>query len=393
MKSTGVNPQYFTFSGSPIDGDISINISGGTTTLLGNPYAGTLDANAFILNNENTISGTLYFWEQSGESKDLGHLEKGYEGGYAQYNLGMGTAANTALEGTSGLTDGYTYTAPTRYIAVGQGFFVASDTDGGTIRFYNKQRSYQATEPHFFKGTQKKVDNATLPILKLGMNYTNENNLTIHRQIGISFKENHSYKSDYGYDSQMIDVQPTDMFWSFREMDDKKLVIAGIESVNDNLEIPLTIQVDSEEPVFIQIDELKNINNTIYLYDALEDVTKELKADDFLELVLPKGTYSDRFFITFKNNKSLNVIDEATLTTDLNIYLDEKSNQISIVNNSNLLIENVDVFNLLGQKVKTWKLNVVDTNIVLDANSLSTKIYIVKVKTNKGVTTVKVLKN
>nr|WP_240915512.1 T9SS type A sorting domain-containing protein [Polaribacter sp. 20A6] len=391
MKSTGANSQYFTFSGSPLDGDISFNISGNTNSLIGNPYAGTLDGKAFILNNEDTIDGTLYFWEHSGESTDNGHIKGGYEGGYAQLTFSMAAAATSVVEGTSGLTDSYSYTSPTRYIAMGQGFFIYSDTDGGTVNFNNKQRSYQATAPHFFKGQQKKVANSTLPILKLGMDFTNKDYLKIHRQIGVSFNENHSYTFDYGYESVMIDVQSSDIFWDFDEMENKKLVIAGVEDISDALKVPLTILVDSEEPVFLRIDELENIDRKIYLFDAVEDTTKELKTDEVIELALSKGTYKDRFFITFNEVKVLSVSDEV-LDFNLRVYMDNDSNAISILNKNNLFIEDVAIFNVYGQQIKAWNPNVLDEEINLEVGNLSTSIYIVNVKTNKGTFTRKILK-
>ncbi|QXP71959.1 T9SS type A sorting domain-containing protein [Polaribacter sp. R2A056_3_33] len=390
MKGTGANAQYFTFSGSPLDGDISFNLSADTNSLLGNPYAGTLDGKAFILNNEDTIDGTLYFWEHSGEATDQGHIKAGYEGGYAQLTFSMATAA-TSVVGTNGLTDSYSYNTPTRYIAVGQGFFVFSDADGGTINFNNKQRSYQLTEPHFFKTEEKKTTNSSLPILKLGLDFTNKDYLKLHRQIGISFNENHSYGFDYGYESVMIDVQSSDVYWDFDEMDHKKLAIAGVESINDALKVPLTILVDSDEPLFIRIDELENINRKIYLLDALENTTKELKEDEMVELELAKGTYKDRFFITFNEANVLSVSDEV-LDFSLRVYLDDNSNAISILNNTNLFIENVELFNVLGQQIKTWTPNVSNEKIDLKLGNLPTSIYIVNVKTNQGIFTNKVLK-
>ncbi|OAD45486.1 T9SS type A sorting domain-containing protein [Polaribacter atrinae] len=390
MKSTGLNPQYFTFYGSPVDGDISFNLSANTNSLIGNPYAGTLDGKAFILNNEDTIDGTLYFWEHSGEASDQGHTKAGYEGGYAQLTFSMATAA-TSVVGTNGLTDSYTYTTPSRYVALGQGFFVFSDTDGGTINFNNKQRSYQTVEPYFFKGQEKKTTNSSLPILKLGMDFTNKDYLKLHRQIGISFNENHSYGFDYGYESVMIDVQSSDVYWDFDEMDHKKLAIAGVEGINEALKVPLTILVDSNEPLFIRIDELENIDRKIYLFDALENTTRELKTDEVVELPLSKGVYENRFFITFNESKVLSVTDEV-LESNLKVYMDNDSNKISIVNKSSFTIENVAVFNVLGQRVKNWSLNVLDEKIDLEVGELSASVYIVHVKTNKGTFSRKMLK-
>ena len=40
----------------------------------------------------------------------------------------------------------------------------------------------------------------------------------------------------------MFDLQPTDMFWKFT-LDDTKYVIAGVQEISDDLEIPLGITI------------------------------------------------------------------------------------------------------------------------------------------------------
>ncbi|ARV16046.1 DUF11 domain-containing protein [Polaribacter sp. SA4-12] len=391
MKSTGENPQYFTFSGSPIDGDITFGITGETTSLVGNPYAGTLDGHAFILNNEDSIDGSLYFWEHSGESVDFGHSKFGYEGGYAQLTFSMGTAANSLVTGIAGLTNGYTYSVPSRYIAAGQGFFVTSDIDGGTIAFSNKQRSYQATEPYFFKESSKNVVSDKLSILKLGIDFSNKNGLTIHRQLGISFNNKHSFEFDYGYESEMIDIQPTDAYWSFDEMDSKKLVIAGVEDIKDNLKVPLAFIIDSNNPVYLRVDEIENIEKTIFLYDAVKNTTKEIFIDSTIKLELSKGVYEDRFFLVFNENTVLSSNNEL-LERNLDIYMNHEANKIVISNKENLYIEQVEAFNILGKKIKTWNLNKQSKSLELEASNLKTSIYMVKVKSKEMMFMKKILR-
>mgnify|MGYP006897143661 CR=1 FL=1 len=40
----------------------------------------------------------------------------------------------------------------------------------------------------------------------------------------------------------------------------------------------------------------------MYLFDTLDNIIKELKNDELLELELAKGEYTNRFFIVFNNN-------------------------------------------------------------------------------------------
>ena len=98
MKSTGRNPQNFTFIGTPNDGTYSKTVSAGTSSLVGNPYPSVIDTQKFIQDNSAVIDGTIYFWEHTGESTTTslnaeGHGKYGYEGGYSQRNEAMGVAA------------------------------------------------------------------------------------------------------------------------------------------------------------------------------------------------------------------------------------------------------------------------------------------------------------
>lgn len=49
------------------------------------------------------------------------------------------------------------------------------------------------------------------------MNYTGQTGTELHRQIGISFKYNNSFKYDKGYDSFTFDVNNTDFYWKFSD--------------------------------------------------------------------------------------------------------------------------------------------------------------------------------
>jgi len=390
MKSTGANPQYFTFSGSPIDGDISFNLSGETSTLLGNPYAGTLDSRAFILNNEDAIDGTLYFWEHSGEDGDQGHNKFGYEGGYAQLTFAMGTAANTAIDGIEGLTDMYTYKTPSRYIAQGQAFFVSSDIDGGTVNFNNKQRSFQSTEPDFFKsGKVNSKKSQSFPKLKLGMNYRNEDGLIIHRQIGVSFKTGNTFGFDYGFEAEMIDIGATDIYFNFKEMLDKKLVIAGVNAISDNLNVPLSIIVDKDKELALRIDELENTDKEIYLYDAVKGTTSLLSQDNTITLNLAKGTYNERFFIVFNKNFTLSLNTENVIK-GIDVFT-KNNNRIHINNQEGFYIDEVEVYSILGQQIKSWNPKSYQSSMEFVSGKIPTSIYIIKVSTEKGVFTKKVI--
>ncbi|AQS92812.1 hypothetical protein BXQ17_01470 [Polaribacter sp. BM10] len=542
MKSTGQNPQNFTFVGTPNDGSITFDVDPATTSLLGNPYPSALDATDFINTNINEIDGTIYFWEHTGEDKanpasSEGHNLTGYQGGYSQRNISMGIAANgvgslpalvfdwtdailsgnTVTQTVSGITTTVTksagnigllpnilgvggtlgniigdiglttstydvtfdfnakvdlksiylfnnvilpltnptvtltpnggaspvtqelsgitgqeitldwedvtsftittdspynliiddlkftkgnlpslgdgvYHAPNRYIGVGQGFFVSSSSIGGRIRFENSQRNYRdnnyaAGGTFFFKSNQKKSaqeqETSLLPKLKLGFNYNVTDEIKSHRQIGISFRRNNTFGYDNGYDSDIYDLNSTDFYWHFQEYSNRKLIIAGVPSLEKDMEIPLSVIIGSNNSFTVQIDEVENIEDNIYLLDKLTN-TSYLLSNTATELNVPIGTYTDRFFITFASKNALSVENDAILSENLEVFMDNDNREIVIRNNDLLNIKKVELYNLLGQKVNTYSNLENGIENRLKINKLPTAIYTVNLVTEKG---------
>ncbi|MFN0729226.1 T9SS type A sorting domain-containing protein [Polaribacter gochangensis] len=386
MKSTGRSPQNFTFIGTPNDGTYTKTVGAGTASLVGNPYPSALDSQKFIQDNSAVLDGTLYFWEHKGESTTTdvqveGHGEFGYIGGYSQRNEAMGVAANSVTEGTAGLGQN-TYTAPQQYIAVGQGFFVSAPSNkGGTFSFKNSQRKYSASNV-FFKGQTEQI----LPNFKLGFDYTNSTNTQIHRQLGINFKAGNTFKYESGYDSQTFDLQNTDVYWNFPEIE-SNLIIAGIGEISAQLQVPLGFVIDTDKPVTLMIDEKENMRDySIYLVDLLTGQIFNLDTPKVLNLA--KGTYNDRFVLIF-GGKALGVDDEALLNK-ISVYSDNQNNELVIKNNNNQNIHKIEVYTLLGQKVTTWKNLETKFENRISTKNLASAIYIVKAFTDKGVLSKKV---
>jgi len=386
MKSTGRVPQNYTFIGTPNDGTYTKTVSSGTASLVGNPYPSVLDSQKFIQDNSAIIDGTLYFWEHKGESTTTdvqveGHGTYGYIGGYSQRNEAMGVAANSVTIGTAGLGE-TSYTAPPQYIAVGQGFFVSAPTNkGGTFSFKNSQRTYSANNI-FFKGQAEKV----LPNFKLGFDYTNATNTEIHRQLGINFKAGNTFSYESGFDSQTFDLQETDVFWNFPEIE-SNLIIAGVGEISAQLQIPLGIIIDTDKPVKLMIDEKENMADyTIYLVDLLTGQIFNLNNPKVLNLA--KGTYNDRFILIF-GGKALGVDDQALLNK-VTVYSDNENNELVIKNNNNQTIDKIELYNLLGKKVNSWKNVETKFENRFSISNLASSIYIVKIFTDKGVSSKKV---
>ncbi|WP_343328721.1 T9SS type A sorting domain-containing protein [Polaribacter staleyi] len=399
--------QNYTFVGTPKDGTLTTTISAGDSYLVGNPYASAISAKKFIQDNLDTMNGSLYFWEHAGEKASSngseGHNYGGYIGGYGVRNLSGGVAAtsvssnNTSDNGTPTLGTG-SYTEPKAFIAIGQGFFINGDDAASTtidnIQFNNSQREYiqEGNDSYFFKSENKKLSaktqgpQNTLSIIKLGMNYINDDNLPLHRQLLISFKNNNSFDFDKGYDTEIYDVGTTDIYWKFPN-NDKKYVITGVQSISDELEIPLELITSKDGQVTIGIDESNAIESDVYLKDKLTNTSYSLNSKN-IDLTLAKGTYTDRFVLAFSKTTTLSV-DDTLLENKVTAYVDNNAKEIIINNNSNLELKKVALFNLLGQKIVEW--NNIKTESRLKINNLSKAIYIVNIATEKGMVSKKII--
>ena len=372
--------QNYTFVGTPNDGTITSTISPGFLSLLGNPYPSAIDSDLFFSTN-NSVDA-LYFWEHKGDTGN--HREAGYLGGYGMRNSSMGIAGlSPSFDDTGGLGEGITYTVPKRYIPVGQGFFVRATGNGGVITFNNAMRVNQkeiedgGSDSFFFKGNATKP----LPILKIGFDYFNDENSSLHRQIGISFKAGNSFKRDNGYDSESYDVDTSDTYLKF-EGTREKLSIAGIQEISDDLEFPITVQAGYSGDYKFRLDEKKHIDRTVYFTDKVSGVQYNL--EDVVTINLEPGTYSDRFYISF-GSETLGVDDEV-LEQYLAVYYDHVTKKINILKQSRIGIKKVEIYNSLGQlMISTSGEPLQKSAIHLNTNKLNTAVYIVKVFTDQGV--------
>ena len=287
-------------------------------------------------------------------------------------------------------------TVPEPYIPIAQGFFIEGDSDGGPIVFNNSQREFKtegAGTSVFFKEDSTKNKNPTysLPILKLGMDFINEERNSIHRQLGISFNTNNSFAYDKGYDSEIYDLGLTDIYWKFPN-DDLKYVIAGVQEISEDLEVPFNIVMDYDGSIVIKIDEIKNINNNIYIKDHLNNKTY-LLTNNTIGIQLNKGVYENRFSLTFKK-VVLSIDDEfidGSFNNKISTHLDKIQNKLVIKNHSNINIYKIELFNILGKKIYEWKEIGNTSEIKLGINKiLSNTVYLVNIVTDKKIISKKI---
>ena len=401
-SSAATSNQNYTFVGKPNNGVITSTVGANNLNLCGNPYPSALDADKFIDDNATSLKGTLYIWEHY--SSNTSHNTVQYQGGYATYTKTGGTAP-VAPAGVSGL--GSSSKTPKRFIPVGQGFFVTGSATGGTINFNNGQRLFvkedDTTNSYtMFKATNPTVD-AINPafnnapdsfiqeqFMKLRLGYNSADNY--HRQTLLGFmNQNATAGYDNGYDAISIETLTNDLY--FINGTDK-LNINGDGYFNVDNIYPLGVKNAVAGNVTFVVDGKENFPNDqeIYIYDNVTSTYNSIKSQNF-QINLPVGTYDTRFSLRFKNATALGTTDNEIVDHGISVIHSQANNIINIKNElQEVNVKSVMLFNLLGQKITTWKMyNQNQADMQLRITDVSTGTYIVKVITENGEVTKKIL--
>lgn len=398
MKGSGVaapptiSSQNYVFVGKPNNGLITssgLNIGPGSINLLGNPYPSALDATTFINDNLANIDGTLYFWEHYATNNT--HILSGYQGGYAVRTIlgGVAPVAPALISGSGSSTR-----IPGRFIPVGQAFFVKGSATGGTVTYNNNQRlfikednvdsnsmfrnSFSSSIVFQESNQEDTYDINLFKLIRLGYTALNTN---MHRQLLLGFTPNNEATAaiDNGFDGILFDLQTNDAYFPLA---DKSLVIQAEGSFNENGIFPVNIKATTSTNGKFVIEELVNFdqNQEIYLHDNQTGIYHDLKMG---EVIVPvtAGENSNRFTIRFKNETLGN--NDFELNNNLFYHY---NNEIIVL--SQLVeeeIKEVNVFNVLGQHIKTWRGEDLDlSNVSLPTNHFAKGIYIVNVITKVG---------
>lgn len=205
----------------------------------------------------------------------------------------------------------------------------------------------------------------------------------LQRQLLLGVKEGLTEAIDYGYDAELLDADfPSECTW---KIGDVQFVILGIGSIYDGLELPLEIRIGQEGISSFETESLADLeeNIKINLLDKVTGVITTLEENTPIELNLPVGTYTNRFFIFFEV-ESLDVSDVQTNNENLFIYYDSFNNCIDIVGNREFNASNIIIYNLLG--VTVYKnLKGYRKRKIKISNTFNSGVYIIRFVFNKEV--------
>lgn len=405
--------QNLTFVGKPNNGTITNTVGSDQLLLVGNPYPSALDTDKFISDNINSIEtsisnaaidGALYFWEHypSNTSHNLG----AYLGGYGIRNLAGGVSPSSVGVDYINTTGISLRAEPKRYIPVGQGFFVIGKIgSGGTVTFNNTQREFIKEDESTLSQTTYRIpktpkdsnhwtDNSNTAIeidthkrVRLGFNFYNQ---SFHRQVLLAFMdEKANSEMNDGYDAYNIDDSPSDMYLLNGE---NELAIQGEGYFDEEASYPIGVRAETTGKISFILDGLENFDESqnIFIHDNETDTYHSIK-DKAYEVEIPEGTFNERFSLRFID-KSL-AVQDPLYDNAVTVFFTRINNTLNIKNSANdNTVLTASLYNIQGKLLSKWDVKEKEqSNIKIPIQDKTSAVYIVKLKTEKGTISKKII--
>ncbi|MEZ4874671.1 MAG: choice-of-anchor B family protein [Flavobacteriaceae bacterium] len=347
----------------------------GTPNIIANPYASAIDANTFI--SANPGIGALYFWEHltpPGNPLPVSNLRFDMDD-ISIYNGVMGIPAANDTGGT---------TAPNGIIATGQGFGVrTTGTPGstGTITFNNTMRLTSGNTT--LRDQESTTEKLILEVREDTHGYGSF--------AGIAFHDN----GTNGYDEEMDTNRLATVVSLYSLLQDEGTEELGIQTIGkfeSGTKIPFGFnsQIDENLEYEISISDIKGENlesAEVFIFDNFENKTVNLK-DQPYTFKSGMGTFKNRFTIKFMGEEILGPGESAL---DLiSIFPNPANKNITVYSPSSHLLT-LEVYDLLGKRI-SQKIDGERNSYQLDLSNLKDGIYFIKIDTEIGSVTKKIIK-
>lgn len=433
-NKTGLAQRY-DFRGRPNDGNITVAVSPGNRTLIGNPYPSAINLNMFLIENSgrsfnastgvvsaggnpNVIRGEAYFWEHS--KTGASHNLNTYVGGYGTY---VANGSNVGTPGTWASATWNTYnasgtvntTGPStgsdfrrQFSPIGQGFMVEG-VMAGSITMKNLYRVFvregltnQSTfernasiESTSVSSSQNWED---IPNVA-GLDYTQISKLPVpqiklevvlndtqSREVVMAFNPNTTDGYDIGYDAIAPDDTTSPNLVYFNQNDNTKKAVITTLPFHADKKIPIAFKAAENATYKVKVSEMINFydSNEVYLHDKISGLYHDI-TNGFFNLNVTAGENVSQYEITFKNYDVLLNNDLNLVANSFNIFQNNTTSMLNIVNTSAKEVATCSVFDVAGKLIISKK-NLGKNNLIeIPTNVLSDGVYIVKVTTSDAV--------
>ena len=358
------------------NGEVDFNVlyngtQNASPNIVGNPYASAIDADLFMDDLDNSMIDALYFWEHltTANSSYPGYKVNNYDmGDISMYNSSGGVPA---------ANDTGNSTQPNGFISSGQGFGFKA-TAAGTAIFKNYMRVTDNNDTYRRPATPKD---------RIWLNISNET-YGLNSTMLISFSEESLDGYDAKFDAKRL-ATPVSLYSKL--ISGEELAIQGRSAFNDDQEVALGFvsQIEENQEFKISISNQDGAvwpNVQVYLVDKAENIIYNLNDSDYV-FKSKEGAYNDRFVLLFKSTV-LGISEN--LLQNISLIPNPTTGNITIIS-PKVVVNSVEVFDIRGRKLMSAAYN--NAQYSLDISSLQSATYFIKIHTQKGIITKRIIKN
>ena len=444
MKGVGTStsPGFYPidFRGKPNNGTINVKVIPDNQTLVGNPYPSAMNLSYYLLSNSGadettlnncvardtgtrsavntTITGEAFFWQSNPNVQS--HYLVDYEGGYGTFtpvacnSTGAYSPAtfvrydNDGNEIAGSETGAKGDSIPRHIAPIGQGFFVqgAENLDSSQDHYVtalndfrvfvaesadnysvfksntNKGKDQGSATKNLVAGGQVFDDKGyvTLPEFKVETFINNTYNRVL---TGVMF-DSATLNKDKAMDGSNISEIATDV--SFKLPDTDKPIITNVFPYDIEVKLPLKISGNNATNTYRMIISSLNFtpDESIYLHDKQTDEYHDILNQSY-EFELEKGTYTDRFEIVFKDEKTLDVEEVEEVKRSFNIYQNNGRAELTVLNPLQTELKEITVFDISGRLLVSKINEGTNEKVVIPSSAWSDGVYIVRVTTKDNI--------
>jgi len=369
LSATGV----LAIGGQPVT-----NLSGdaGAFNFIGNPYQAQVDMNSLVTGSTNISSTEYYVWDPTlGGTPTPG--SQGGRGAYVTVDLPAGTNSFTPSGSNKGSN-------ANQYLQPMQAAFVTTTGAAASMTFEESYKAVGEIQTDVKSNSVQEYINIQLfDANSFAEGATPSDGLRINFDKSFSISTEDDSPKLGNLDENLARVEGN----AFSAIERRPLPEATEE-------LPLFINQYRRESYVMKFDVTDNLHTEVFIKDKYLDQVTEITSSDntysfAIESSIPESEASDRFSLVFEP-ESLSTEEESLV--NLSLYPNPTKGNFSISGIDSGEDTEVKIYNLIGQQVYTAKSSGQSTLEITDFNA-SSGVYLVKLKTNQGEKTFKLIKD